>query len=160
MCSSWSSPAPPGKSMRRTPAPSPLSVPRTLAGLPSCSSTQRRISSWSVVVVLFEAMTLSFLGSTPRIYPLLRAPLTVCARPPAWRDAGGDPDERPKPFCKLEAVFCERHAKPLPPRAEPAPLESPIVPLAGDELGWALAPLDALVRRARRRSTAPTEISP
>jgi antirestriction protein ArdC len=62
----------------------------------------------------------------------------------AWREAGGDPDERPKPFYKLEAVFSERQVEPLPPPAEPVPLESPIVPLAGDELGWALAPLDAL----------------
>ena len=64
--------------------------------------------------------------------------------PQPRRDAGGDPDERPKPFYKLEAVFCERQVEPPPPPAEPAPLESPIVPLAGEELGWALAPLDAL----------------
>ena len=36
--------------MRRTPGSSPSPVPRTRAGLPPCSSTQRRISSWSVVV--------------------------------------------------------------------------------------------------------------
>jgi hypothetical protein len=27
------------------------------------------------------------------------------ARMQAWRDSGGDPNERPKPFYKLEAVF-------------------------------------------------------
>src|SRR4051794_32584087 len=52
MRSSWSSPAPPGKSKRRTPASSPpCSVPRTVAGLPSRSSAQVRIASWSVVVL-------------------------------------------------------------------------------------------------------------
>src|SRR3954452_10566985 len=40
--------------MRSTPAPSSDSVPRTRAGLPSCSSTQLRISSWSVVVLVSE----------------------------------------------------------------------------------------------------------
>jgi antirestriction protein ArdC len=62
----------------------------------------------------------------------------------AWQEAGGDPDERPKPFYKLEAVFSQAQVEPLPPPAEPAPLESPIVPLTGDELGWTLDRLDAL----------------
>src|SRR4051794_12089146 len=53
MCSSWPSPAPPGKSTRSTPAAPPSPVPLTEAGLPSCSSTQRRISSWSVVVFVW-----------------------------------------------------------------------------------------------------------
>jgi hypothetical protein len=41
-------------SMRRTPASPSPSVPRTLAGVPSCSSAQRRIWSWSVVVLVFD----------------------------------------------------------------------------------------------------------
>src|SRR5215216_2583155 len=56
MCSSRSVPAPPGKSIRSTPVSPPSPVERTLAGLPPCSSTQRRISSWSVVVLVLEAI--------------------------------------------------------------------------------------------------------
>ena len=34
------------------------------------------------------------------------------ARLQAWRDAGSDPDERPKPFYKLEAVFSQAQVEP------------------------------------------------
>src|SRR3954447_8481959 len=50
--------------MVRTPV-SPFSVPLTTAGLPPCSSTQRRISSWSVVVLVVLCVSLAmpqFLG--------------------------------------------------------------------------------------------------
>src|SRR5215212_5193118 len=57
MCSNTSSPAPPGKSKRSTPGESLERVARTAAGEPSCCSTHRRISSWSVVVRVSEAMT-------------------------------------------------------------------------------------------------------
>jgi hypothetical protein len=36
--------------------------------------------------------------------------------------------------------------EPLPPPAQPVPLEDLVVPLAGDELAWTLAPLGALAR--------------
>lgn len=66
------------------------------------------------------------------------------ARLQAWRDAGSDPEERPKPFYKLEAVFSQAQVEPLPPPAQPVPLEDLVVPLAGDELAWTLTPLSAL----------------
>jgi hypothetical protein len=66
------------------------------------------------------------------------------ARMQAWRDAGSDPDERPKPFYKLEAVFSQAQVEALPPPARPVPLEDLVVPLAGDELAWTLRPLRAL----------------
>src|SRR4051812_8723953 len=53
-----SSPAPPGKSMRKTPTSSSSPV-LTVAGTPSCSSTQRVISSRSVVVCVSDAMVSS-----------------------------------------------------------------------------------------------------
>ena len=62
----------------------------------------------------------------------------------AWRDAGSEPGERPKPFYKLEAVFSQAQVEPLPPPAQPVPLEDLVVPPAGDELAWTLAPLAAL----------------
>src|SRR5690625_6960425 len=63
MGSRSSAPAPPGKSMRSTPAESSPSVPRTLAGLPLCSSTHWRISSWSVVVVVSDAIAYLLTGA-------------------------------------------------------------------------------------------------
>jgi hypothetical protein len=52
---------------------SPSPVPRTVAGLPPCSSTQRRISSWSVVVlVVLVAMGFAI----DRSRPLARAART------------------------------------------------------------------------------------
>src|SRR4051794_23009036 len=75
----------------------------------------------------------------------------------AWRDAGADPDERPTPFYKLEAVFSQDQVEPLAPPAQPAALEDPVVALTGDELGWALPALDALageLRDARRQAIA------
>ncbi len=60
----------------------------------------------------------------------------------AWRDAGADPDERPKPFYKLEPVFDRAQVNPLPPPAEPAPLDPPIAPIHGETLRWALPLLE------------------
>src|SRR3954471_20807682 len=63
MCSSSSSPAPPGKSKRRMPASSPpRSVPRTVAGAPSRASAHCLMVSWSVVV-------LESLSAMPGCYP-------------------------------------------------------------------------------------------
>jgi len=63
----------------------------------------------------------------------------------AWRDAGADPTKRPKTYFRLEAVFSQAQVQPLPPPAEPVPLEAPITEeVQGDTLGWARAPLQQL----------------
>jgi antirestriction protein ArdC len=61
----------------------------------------------------------------------------------AWRDAGADPDHKPKALYRLEAVFDRAQVDPLPPPAVPAPLEPPIAPITGDTLAWALPVLEA-----------------
>jgi antirestriction protein ArdC len=62
----------------------------------------------------------------------------------AWRRAGADPDERPRTFWKLAAVFDRSQVQELPPPAVPAPLDPPIAELAGDDHGHLFAPLTAL----------------
>jgi antirestriction protein ArdC len=52
----------------------------------------------------------------------------------AWRDAGADPAEKPRTYFKLGPVFAQSQVDPLPQPAQPAPLEPPIRPIAGDEL--------------------------
>ena len=54
-----------------------------------------------------------------------------------WRATGGDPGERPRTFFKLGPVFDRSQVDPLPPPAEPVPLDPPIVALEGDDLAWA-----------------------
>lgn len=62
----------------------------------------------------------------------------------AWRDAGADPTERPKTYFRLEAVFSAAQVEPLPPPAEPAPLDPPLAEVQGDSLAWAREPLKQL----------------
>lgn len=62
----------------------------------------------------------------------------------AWRAAGASPDDRPRTYFRLEAVFSAAQVDPLPPPAEPAPLGPPIAEVEGDSLAWALAPLEQL----------------
>jgi len=62
----------------------------------------------------------------------------------AWRDAGANPAERPKPFYRLEAVFDRAQVDPLPPPATPAPLDPPIAAIDGDTLAWAIRELEAI----------------
>ena len=50
----------------------------------------------------------------------------------AWRDAGADPDERPRATYKLVNVFAQDQVQELPPPAAPAPLEAPIAEIRGD----------------------------
>lgn len=50
----------------------------------------------------------------------------------AWRDAGADPDERPRPVHKLVNVFAQDQVQELPPPATPAPLDAPIAEISGD----------------------------
>ena len=64
-----------------------------------------------------------------------------------WKRDGADPDQRPRTYFKLVAVFAQDQVSPLPPPAEPAPLEPPIHELEGDDL----ARRDPEARRARRR---------
>ena len=54
-----------------------------------------------------------------------------------WRANGADPADRPRTFFRLGPVFDRSQVDPLPPPAEPVPLDPPIVPLEGDDLGWA-----------------------
>jgi hypothetical protein len=50
----------------------------------------------------------------------------------AWRDAGADPDERPRTGWRLASVFAQDQVAELPPPAQPAPLEPPICEIRGD----------------------------
>jgi antirestriction protein ArdC len=51
-----------------------------------------------------------------------------------WRQNGADPDQQPRTFFKLTAVFAADQVAPLPPPAVPAPLDPPIRDVDGDEL--------------------------
>ncbi|MGH2868775.1 MAG: ArdC-like ssDNA-binding domain-containing protein [Solirubrobacteraceae bacterium] len=50
----------------------------------------------------------------------------------AWRDAGADPDKRPRTGWRLASVFAQDQVSELPPPATPAPLEAPIAEIRGD----------------------------
>lgn len=52
----------------------------------------------------------------------------------AWQTNGSKPEERPRTFFKLTAVFAQDQVVELPPPAVPAPIECPIRELEGDEL--------------------------
>jgi N-terminal domain of anti-restriction factor ArdC len=53
----------------------------------------------------------------------------------AWQRAGADPDERPRTYFKLSPVFDRSQVEPLPPPAEPVPLDPPgLRDVDGDEL--------------------------
>jgi antirestriction protein ArdC len=62
----------------------------------------------------------------------------------AWRNAGAVPDERPRTYFRLEAVFSATQVEPLPAPAQPVPLDPPIAEVQGDSLAWALQPLEQL----------------
>ena len=62
----------------------------------------------------------------------------------AWRDAGALPNDRPRTYFRLEAVFSATQVEPLPPPAEPAPLDPPFAEVQGDSLAWATGPLQQL----------------
>jgi antirestriction protein ArdC len=61
-----------------------------------------------------------------------------------WRNAGAIAADKPRTYFRLEAVFSATQVKPLPPPAEPAPLDPPIAELEGDSLAWARQPLEDL----------------
>ena len=55
----------------------------------------------------------------------------------AWERNGAIADERPRTrFNKLGPVFDRSQVAPLPPPAEPAPLDPPIRTVEGDDLAW------------------------
>ena len=62
----------------------------------------------------------------------------------AWRAAGANPDDRPRTYFRLEAVFSAAQVDALPPPADPVPLDPPIAEVQGDSLAWALGPLEQL----------------
>ena len=61
-----------------------------------------------------------------------------------WKREGADPDARPRTYFKLVPVFAQDQVSPLPPPAEPAPLEPPIHELEGEDLADVIPMLDAL----------------
>jgi antirestriction protein ArdC len=63
-----------------------------------------------------------------------------------WQQDGGDADQRPQTYFRLVPVFAQDQVAPLPPPAEPAPLELPIHDVAGDELAPIIPKLDALAQ--------------
>lgn len=58
-----------------------------------------------------------------------------------WQANGQDPQQRPRTFFKLAAVFAQDQVQELPAPAVPAPIECPIRELSGDELAPALSRL-------------------
>jgi antirestriction protein ArdC len=50
----------------------------------------------------------------------------------AWRDAGADPDARPRTGWRLASVFAQDQVAELPPPARPVALEPPIAEIGGD----------------------------
>ena len=62
----------------------------------------------------------------------------------AWRDAGGESEQRPPTHWRLASVFAQDQVAELPPPAVPAVLEPPIVETRGDSHADLLAELTAL----------------
>lgn len=62
----------------------------------------------------------------------------------AWKDAGGDPDHKPRTRYRLGPVWDRSQVQPLPAPAEPVPLDPPISRPEGDTLAWTLPRLIAL----------------
>ncbi len=63
-----------------------------------------------------------------------------------WKRDGADPDQRPRTFFKLAAVFAGDQVAPLPPPAVPAALDPPIRDVDGDELAAVIPSLIALAK--------------
>jgi antirestriction protein ArdC len=63
----------------------------------------------------------------------------------AWRDAGADPEQRPRTHWRLAAVFAQDQVAELPPPAVPAPLDPPVLQeIRGDSHADGLADLKTL----------------
>lgn len=62
----------------------------------------------------------------------------------AWREAGADPQERPRTFFTTAAVFTDAQVEPMP-GAAPISLDPPeTIELTGDALDWTIEPLEGL----------------
>ncbi|MTD43774.1 hypothetical protein GKE82_05500 [Conexibacter sp. W3-3-2] len=61
-----------------------------------------------------------------------------------WLEAGGAANDKPRVRFRLGPVFDRSQVTPLPPPAEPVPLDPPIIEPEGDSLGWAFPRLCAL----------------
>jgi antirestriction protein ArdC len=61
-----------------------------------------------------------------------------------WERNGSKPQERPRTFFKLSAVFAQDQVAELPPPAKPVPLECPVRELDGNDLADALPRLISL----------------
>jgi hypothetical protein len=61
-----------------------------------------------------------------------------------WQAAGADPDQQPRTWFRLGPVWDRSQIEPLPPPAEPVPLDPPITELDGDTLAWAFSRLEVL----------------
>jgi antirestriction protein ArdC len=64
-----------------------------------------------------------------------------------WKADGEDAGARPKTHFKLGPVFDRSQVEPLPPPANPLPLDPPIAPVEGEDLAWAFPPLVELAGR-------------
>src|SRR3954452_15267326 len=64
-----------------------------------------------------------------------------------WEGGGEDAAARPRTHFKLGPVFDRSQVEPLPPPAEPVPLDPPIAPVEGEDLAWAVPPLVELAGR-------------
>jgi len=62
-----------------------------------------------------------------------------------WRDAGADPDAKPRTHWRLASVFAQDQVAELPPPAQPAPLSVPIAEIRGDSHEDCIAGLVGLV---------------
>jgi antirestriction protein ArdC len=64
----------------------------------------------------------------------------------AWRDAGADPQQRPRTHWRLASVFAQDQVAELPPPAEPLPLDPPaMAEILGDSHADRLAALEQFV---------------
>lgn len=62
----------------------------------------------------------------------------------AWRDAGADPEAKPRTGWRLASVFAQDQVAELPPPATAAPLQAPILEIRGDSHQDLIASLIAL----------------
>jgi antirestriction protein ArdC len=63
-----------------------------------------------------------------------------------WEADGADPADKPRTRFRLGPVFDRSQVDPLPPPANPVPLDPPVAPVDGEQLAWAFSPLIALAR--------------